>query len=117
MEPFGHVLSGICLAQALRPAKGDSEPRGWWPALGGFAAFFPDVDSVTYLFGPDAFQRYHQFYTHSLIAFAVAPALLTFAVRRLTKNPPSFGRTLAVLQGGMALHLLGDTIAHWPLRL
>ena len=117
MEPFGHVLSGICLAQALRPSKGDSQPRGWWPAAGGVAAFFPDIDAVTYLAGADAFQRYHQFYTHNLIAFAIGPALLTVALRKLTKNPPPFGRALAVVQGGWALHLLGDTIAHWPLRL
>ena len=119
MEPFGHAFSGICLAQALRPTPPgiSTPPRGWWPAVGAFAALFPDIDAVSYLGGADTFQRYHQYYTHNLIAFAFAPAMLTFLIRRLTPNPPTFARTLALLQGGMALHLLGDTIAHWPLKL
>lgn len=77
----------------------------------------PDVDAVTWLGGPDAFQRYHQFYTHNLIAFALAPPLLALGVRRLAKTDPPIGRLLALCWGGMALHLLADTIAHWPLRL
>jgi membrane-bound metal-dependent hydrolase YbcI (DUF457 family) len=115
MELFGHAFSGLCLAQALRPD--DRAPR-FWLAAGAVGALAPDIDAITYLAGPDAFYRFHQIYTHNLIAFAVAPPLLALLLQR-TLAPPgaSRGRILALVWGAWGLHLLGDTIAHWPLRL
>lgn len=116
MEAFGHVLSGVALAQIVRP-PGEAGAR-FWPVWGGLLAIAPDVDAVSYLVGgPELFHEVHQFYTHALIVAAVAPPLLARLGWRRAPAGTSYRRVLALTWGAWMLHLLGDTIASWPVRI
>ena len=116
MEVFGHAFSGVLLAQLLEPQEARKAPVWVWPALGAAAALVPDVDGISILGGADAFKAWHQIYTHNVIAFAIAPPLIALAARALTKRRFSYASLLALFWLGMALHLIGDVIAQWPLR-
>lgn len=116
MEVFGHAFSGVLLAQILEPGNAKEKPAWVWPVLGAVAALSPDVDGFTILGGADAFKRWHQLYTHNAVAFAVAPPLIALAANRLTRGRFGFPALLALFWIGMALHLAGDLIAHWPLK-
>lgn len=111
MEIFGHALSGIALGQVIDPKP--SHPRWLWPTLSAIAALFPDIDGITVLGGPDLYKRWHQLYTHNVIAFAILPLVVAAIAWRLTRLP--FRKLWLLMQTGMALHLLGDVIAQWPL--
>lgn len=111
MEVFGHALSGVVWAQALRPAGGSP----WrWAGLGVVAALAPDVDAVSYLWGAEVFRAVHKVYTHNLLVFGIVPPALGWAAWRRAAFVGAPGRALAIVWGAWALHLLGDTIAHWP---
>lgn len=115
MEAFGHVLSGIALAQMIRPT-GPGGAR-FWPVVGGLFAIAPDVDAISSLGGPALFDAVHQYYTHNLLVFGVLPPLLARVVQRYAPADVTPRRVLGLVWGAWALHLLGDTIASWPLRL
>ena len=113
MDPITHTCSGILIGQALQPSAQLRRPLLF---VLGLAAFAPDIDSVSYLWGPDAFYRLHHTYTHTLLGITVL-ALLLAAAERYWIKAISFGRLLALNLVGSAVHLLGDLIAVWPLPL
>lgn len=116
MEVFGHAFSGVLLAQLLEPEEARRTPAWVWPVLGAAATLAPDVDGVTILGGPDLFKAHHQLYTHNVIAFALAPPPIALLAHRLTRRRFTYSRWLALFWLGMALHLLGDLLAQWPLK-
>jgi membrane-bound metal-dependent hydrolase YbcI (DUF457 family) len=113
MDPLTHTCSGIIIGHALRPA----EPvRRLTLLLAGLAAFSPDVDAVSYLWGPDAYYLFHHTYTHTLVGMAVL-ALSLAAIEKIWVVSLSFTRLLALNLAGCSIHLLGDLIALWPLHI
>lgn len=84
--------------------------------VAGLAGFAPDFDSVSYLWGSDAFYRFHHTYTHTLVGIVVLALTLAGIERRWLKDL-SFARLLWLNLAGCTIHLCGDLIALWPLRL
>ncbi len=113
MDPLTHVCSGVLLGQALRPAFTLRLPT---LLILGVAAFAPDLDAISYLWGAEVYGRVHHYYTHTLPGLAVVAAVLA-AVETLWVPGLSFVRLLLLNAAGVALHLLGDLVAVWPLRI
>lgn len=113
MDPITHICSGILLGQGLRP---DTAVRKTTLLMAGLAAFAPDVDSVSYLWGSDAFYQVHHTYTHTLVGVIVVALLLAAIESRWIKTL-SFCRLLGINLVGGIIHLCGDMIALWPLRI
>ena len=80
------------------------------------AAFAPDLDSVSYLWGPDTFYRVHHAYTHTMVGIA-AVALLLAGLECYWVKVISFPELVALNLLGCTVHVLGDVIAVWPLPL
>jgi membrane-bound metal-dependent hydrolase YbcI (DUF457 family) len=113
MDPLTHVCSGLLLGQAIRPA---SALRLSTLLILGAAAFAPDLDAISYLWGADVYGRVHHFYTHTLPGLAVTAAVLA-GVETLWVPGISFARLFLLNAAGVTLHLLGDLVAVWPLRI
>lgn len=113
MDPITHTCSGILIGQGLRP---QAAVRKKTLLVAGLAAFAPDFDSVSYLWGADAFYRFHHTYTHTLIGIIALAVVLAGIEHRWFKGL-SFPRLLAVNLAGCTIHLCGDLIALWPLRI
>ncbi len=113
MDPITHTCSGILLGQGLRPL---TAVRKSTLLVAGLAAFSPDIDSFSYLWGADAFYRVHHTYTHTLVGLVVMALVLATIERRWLMNL-SFARLLGINLGGGAIHLFGNMIALWPLHL
>jgi membrane-bound metal-dependent hydrolase YbcI (DUF457 family) len=113
MDPLTHVCSGILVGQAIRPAPALRLPTF---LILGLAAFAPDLDAISYLWGADVYGRVHHLYTHTLPGLAVVAAALA-AVETLWVSGLSFVRLLLLNAAGVTLHLLGDLVAVWPLRI
>ncbi len=113
MDPITHTCSGILLGQGLRPL---TAVRKTTLLVAGLAAFALDVDSVSYLWGSDAFYRVHHTYTHTFVGLVVV-ALVLAAIESRWLKTLSFARLLGINLGGGAIHLCGDMIALWPLRI
>ena len=84
--------------------------------MGGLAAFAPDVDAISYLWGSDAFYRLHHTYTHTLVGVVVV-ALVVAAIESRWLKALSFSSLLGLNLAGGVIHLCGDMIALWPLRI
>ncbi len=54
MDPITHICSGVLAGQTLRPATTLHRPT---LLVLAFAAFAPDVDAVSYLWGAEVFYR------------------------------------------------------------
>jgi membrane-bound metal-dependent hydrolase YbcI (DUF457 family) len=113
MDPGTHICSGVLLGQALRPAAG---VRRGTVAILGLAAFAPDLDAVSYLWGSLAYSHVHHAYTHTLLGALTLVGILSVGERFLLPAL-SFPRLAALNVAGLTLHLLGDLVAIWPLRL
>ena len=113
MDPITHTCSGILIGQGLRPVPA---VRRKTLLVTGLAAFSPDLDSVSYLWGSDAFFRLHHTYTHTLVGIVVLAVVLAGIESRWLKDF-SFARLLRLNLAGCTIHLCGDLIALWPLRL
>ena len=113
MDPITHTCSGILIGQGLCPQPA---VRRKTLLVAGLAAFAPDFDSVSYLWGADAFYRFHHTYTHTLVGIVVLALVLAGIERRWLKEL-SFARLLGLNLAGCAIHLCGDMIALWPLHL
>ena len=113
VDPITHTCSGILIGQGLRP---DLAVRRKTLLVTGLAAFAPDFDSVSYLWGSDAFYRLHHTYTHTLVGIVVLAVILASIEHRWLKEF-SFSRLLVLNLAGCTIHLCGDLIALWPLRL
>ncbi len=73
MDPITHTCSGILLGQGLRPL---TAVRKATLLVGGLAAFAPDIDSVSYLWGSEVFYRVHHTYTHTVVGVIVVALVL-----------------------------------------
>lgn len=113
MDPIAHTCSGILIGQGLCPQPA---VRTKTLLVAGLAAFAPDVDSVSYLWGSDVFYRVHHTYTHTLVGIGIL-ALLLAGIERRWLTELSFGRLLVLNLAGGVIHLCGDLIALWPLHI
>jgi membrane-bound metal-dependent hydrolase YbcI (DUF457 family) len=113
MDPITHTCSGILIGQGLCPQPA---VRRKTLLVIGLAAFAPDFDSVSYLWGSEAFFRLHHTYTHTLVGIAVLALVLAGIESRWLKEL-SFTHLLALNLAGCTIHLCGDLIALWPLHL
>lgn len=113
MDPLTHACSGILIGQALRPPL---QVRRQTLFVLGLAAFAPDFDALSYLWGPEVYGRIHHTYTHTLLGVAIL-ALALAGIERIWIQGMSSSRLLALNLVGVAAHLLGDLIAVWPLRI
>lgn len=112
MDIFGHAALSVGLGRAVAPKP---ELRAATTAAALFGGLAPDVDAVTYLWSPEAFRAIHQLYTHNILALALLPPLGALALRR---RYPAAGRWLFIAAWlGMLGHLVGDTLALWPVPL
>ena len=107
MDPFAHLASGALVGRAFRP----DGPR-WLPfaLFGAAAGVSPDLDAPLALFGPEAWSRWHQLYTHSLVGVVWVPLLLS-------AYPFQFApwrQRYAVALAGWLLHVILDVSARWP---
>jgi len=82
----------------------------------GLAASAPDVDAISYFWGPHAYGRLHHSYTHTLLGLAIL-ALLLAGLEKISLARFSFKRLLALNSIGVTVHLAGDVVAVWPLRI
>jgi len=113
MDPITHTCSGILIGQGLCPQPA---VRRTTLLVIGLAAFAPDFDSVSYLWGSEAFFRLHHTYTHTLVGIAVLALVLAGIESRWLKEL-SFTHLLALNLAGCTIHLCGDLIALWPVHL
>lgn len=74
--------------------------------VAGLAAFAPDFDSISHLWGSDAFFRLHHTYTHMLVGIAVL-ALVLAGIESRWRKELSFARLLALNLAGGTSHLGG----------
>lgn len=113
MDPLTHCCSGILIGQALRPRP---EVRGQTLLVLGLAALAPDLDALSYLWGPEVYGRLHHAYTHTLLGLVILSLALAGFERAWIRGI-SFERLLVLNLLGVGVHLLGDLVALWPLRL
>jgi inner membrane protein len=116
VEPFTHAFTSLALARA----GGRRMPR-FGATMMIVAGLAPDLDYVTYFFGPRTFLHLHRAALHSIlgsiaIAFAVAAAFCAIDRKYPQKKkafsqviaPLGFGAALAVSAIGAAGHMLLD---------
>ena len=107
MDAFAHLASGALLGRAFRPGGAR------WPAFalyGAAAGVSPDLDAPLALFGPEAWSRWHQLYTHSLVGIISIPLLLS----SLPLHFAQWRQRYALALVGWMLHLVLDVSARWP---
>ena len=114
MDVIAHSLSGVLVGRA-GAARDDARERKFYLTVGGGAFLFPDIDAVSYLWGPDAFALIHQRYTHTIFALILFPPLLAFAFRFLFRDR-SWKTIYLLVLAGMSIHIAEDLIAHWPVE-
>jgi len=116
VEPFTHAFTSLAIAQAGR----DRLPR-FGTAVLIVAGLAPDLDYASYVFGPEAFLRFHRTALHSLAGAAVTAGAVAagfyIADRRVPpkKNiqvkavrPLTFLAALILSAVGVAGHILLD---------
>ncbi len=113
MDPLTHTCSGILIGQGLYPA---ASVRRLTLLVLGLAAFSPDFDAASYLWGSDAYYHFHHAYTHTLVGIAVL-ALSLAGIESIWIASLSFTRLFALNLAGCSIHLVGDLIALWPLHI
>jgi inner membrane protein len=130
VEPFTHAFTSLALAQAGK----DRLPR-FGTAMLIVAGVAPDLDYASYIFGPEAFLRFHRTALHSLAGAAVTAGVVATAFyiadRRVPpkKNiqvkapqPLTFLAALVICAIGVAGHILLDLASGigvqllWPFR-
>lgn len=74
MDPFTHTCSGILIGQALRPRPA---VRRQMLLVLGLAAFAPDVDAISYLWGPEVYSRLHHAHSHTLLGVVILAVVLS----------------------------------------
>ena len=114
MDVIAHSLSGVLLGQISAPGDSERERKYYLGVCVG-ALILPDIDAVSYVFGPDAFAAIHQRFTHTIFALALLPPVAAGIVRLFHKKH-SFLRTYFLILLGMTIHIGEDLIAHWPVE-
>jgi membrane-bound metal-dependent hydrolase YbcI (DUF457 family) len=114
MDIIAHSLSGILLGQIAMKEDTGAERKYYFSAcIAGL--ILPDIDAVSYLFGPDAFAAVHQRFTHTLFAVAIFPLIIA-RIFHLWDKKHSYIRTYLLILIGMMIHISEDLIAHWPVE-
>jgi membrane-bound metal-dependent hydrolase YbcI (DUF457 family) len=113
MDALTHTCSGILIGQALRPIPA---VRRQTLVVLGLAAFAPDIDVISYLWGAEVYSHYHHAHTHTIVGVAVLAVVLAGIEWKWVRDI-SFLRLFGLNLLGCSLHLLGDLIALWPLPL
>jgi membrane-bound metal-dependent hydrolase YbcI (DUF457 family) len=114
VDPFTHALASLTLARAI---QNHLPRRGYAMLL--VAGVAPDLDWLSYLFGPATYLRFHQSLFHSFVgvAFVICATAIAFVafdrryLRRIHQRdvaPLSLAPALAVCALGAALHLVLD---------
>ena len=114
MDVFGHSFEGVLLARIAAPQDSPAERRYYLGVCIG-ASLLPDMDAISYLWGPDAFALVHQRYTHTIFALIVLPPLFALFVRMVHKRH-TWLKTYLLSLAAMIVHISSDLIAHWPVE-
>ena len=112
MDVFGHVALSLLAGRAVAPRPELRRATTVGALAGGL---LPDVDAVSYLWGPEVFREVHQLYTHNLVALVVLPALAAALLSRVFEADRRWLYFAAL--AGMVGHLFGDVIGLWPVPL
>lgn len=106
MDAFAHLASGALLGRSSRPTG-----QRWlgFALFGAAAAISPDVDAPLALVGADAWAKYHQLLTHSLIGLVLVPLALASLPFRFA---PWRTRYLLSVSGWL-IHVVLDVCANW----
>jgi membrane-bound metal-dependent hydrolase YbcI (DUF457 family) len=121
MDALTHTCSGILIGQALRPIPA---VRKQTLVVLGLAAFAPDVDVISYLWGAEVYSHFHHAHSSGpgrgpgrAIFGAAVLAVVLAGIEWKWVTDISFLRLFGLNLLGCSLHLLGDLIALWPLPL
>lgn len=114
MDIFAHSLSGVLLGQIAMKENAAKE-RGFYLGTGIAALVVPDIDAVSYLWGPDAFQAIHQRFTHTIFSMMILPFFLA-CIMLLFFRKQGFWKIYLIFLVGMGIHIAEDLIAHWPVQ-
>jgi membrane-bound metal-dependent hydrolase YbcI (DUF457 family) len=129
VDPFTHALASLTLARAIQIHL---PRRGYAMLL--LAGVAPDLDWLSYLFGPAVYLRLHQSLLHSFVGAAIVVCSLGIVFvaldRRLLRRmnmtdvaPLGLVPAAAVCALGVALHLVLDAATDigfqplWPFRV
>jgi inner membrane protein len=114
MDPLTHVLTGTVLARA-----GFNRRAAYVTLAMAIAAEFPDVDTVSSLWGPITGFAEHRGIVHTFLAVPFEAALLTGAFwlfhrfRKMPKRPPRAPVHWGWLAAGVTLALLSHLLLDW----
>ena len=114
MDIIAHSMSGILLGQMAMKEDTKTERRYYFGVC-VLGLILPDIDAISYLFGPDAFAAVHQRFTHTIFAVAIFPLIIAWMLHHWDKKH-SYIRTYLLLLIGMMVHISEDLIAHWPVE-
>jgi hypothetical protein len=94
--------AGVGWLLGAAPALGDRRLRAWCVT----AAVLPDIDAVSFLFGPAAYSQYHHTFGHNVFLGALVVAAAAWAHR----DRPARHRVVASLLVAVAFasHILSD---------
>jgi membrane-bound metal-dependent hydrolase YbcI (DUF457 family) len=112
MDLFGHAAASLLVGRAI-PSQ--IEDRRGTTAAALLAGMSPDIDAALYLGGADLFLRFHQLYTHNIVAVVVLPLLVATALTRFTRT--AFSTLLATAYVAVLAHIACDLIGLWPVPL
>ena len=107
MDVFAHIASGALLGRAVRPTGPAWAAYTFYGAVAGVS---PDVDAPLALAGPDAWAKWHQLYTHSLVGLVWVPLALSLLPFRFAPWRTRFLLALC----GWTLHIALDLCSRWP---
>ncbi len=115
MDIIGHAFAGVVLGQAAAPKSSDRQLHAFAILTATGASLLPDLDAVSYIWGPDAFAAIHQKYTHSVFALGILVLAGAYVAWRIYPRA-GFRYTLVLLTCALGVHVAGDLIAHWPVE-
>jgi len=109
LDPVSHIFSTSLIVTGLVP-EGDERKKLLAPAL--VASLAPDADSISLLFGIDAYVRYHEAITHN---FWAVPSLIVLnaSLFYFLGSYKNFQRLLLFSALGVTLHILEDLTIDW----
>ncbi|HEY7674790.1 MAG TPA: metal-dependent hydrolase [Burkholderiales bacterium] len=113
MDTLTHALSGALLARATSPKDA---PQGSIPrrvAAGFLACAAPDLDFVTYVFGPVEYLANHRGVTHSLLMLPLWALPLSWLLAKMLREPRGWRALYGVAALSIGLHIAGDVITSY----
>jgi inner membrane protein len=111
MDPLTHTLTGLAVSRAgLNRATAHATP------ILLLAANAPDIDLVSWAWGPATYLHYHRHITHSLLAIPFLAVLPMLLVRLFARKRFSWKRTYLVSLAGVATHPILDWLNVYGVR-